>query len=70
MFYEKLMDIAVANGCTSGADWNKNGKTNDESLVDWPHVQWGALAKSPSEEDREFVNANGVVAFWEHVGAA
>lgn len=36
----QALQYAVKLGFTWGADWNKNGRTDDESFVDSPHLQF------------------------------
>lgn len=69
-FFKALRDSANAHGCTSGADWNKNGSSADEKFQDWPHIQFGTLRRSPSPRAARLVNEVGLTGLWAEVGAA
>lgn len=48
------------NGCDWGGDWVK---------PDFPHMQWGKLKKSPSDEARRLYAEGGKEAVWRAVSA-
>jgi peptidoglycan L-alanyl-D-glutamate endopeptidase CwlK len=58
-------------GLVWGADWNNNGRTDDERFVDRPHVQWGnGMRRSPSSRAQQLMASGGYHAVWQVVGAA
>ena len=59
-WFRLLRDTAVANGCQSGGDWHHPDK---------PHVQYGTLKDSPSDEARSLYAEGGVEAVWAAVHA-
>ena len=59
-WFQLLGDTAKANGCQSGGDWHHPDK---------PHVQWGTLKDSPSDEARSLYAEGGVEAVWTAVHA-
>lgn len=61
---------ARAAGLTWGGDWNGNGRSDDETLYDWPHVQWGRCRRSPSDRAVLLRAEGGLPAVWREVGAA
>lgn len=63
-------ELAINHGLTSGADWNRNGQTDDERFKDWPHFQWGRLRRSPSPNAARIVEERGLAGLWAFVGAA
>lgn len=69
-FFKNLMVCANRHGCTSGADWNKNGSSEDERFKDWPHVQFGPLRRSPSPTAARIASERGLHGLWVFVGAA
>lgn len=69
-FWDTLGLSARRHGLLWGADWNNNGRTDDESFSDRPHIQWGApMRRSPSSYAAALLKAKGVEAVWREVGA-
>ena len=66
------LGIAVREeGLIWGADWNSNGRSDDERFVDRPHVQWGnGMRRSPSSKAVQLMATGGYQAVWAAVGAA
>lgn len=66
------LGVAVrSEGLVWGADWNGNGRTDDERFVDRPHVQWGnGMRRSPSSNAQRLMASGGYQAVWHAVGAA
>ena len=60
-WFRILGDVAKGNGCQWGGDWHHPDK---------PHVQFGTLKDSPSDEARRLVSEGGLPAVWAAVGAA
>lgn len=60
-FWAALERAALAEGLTSGADWNRNGE-HDEKFCDRPHVQWycPGMRVSPSDHARQLVDQLGL----------
>lgn len=70
-FWETLGLSAQRHGLVWGADWNANGRSDDEGLVDRPHIQWGApMRRSPSVRAAELLRSGGMPAVWREVRAA
>jgi hypothetical protein len=69
-FWEALARLALAEGLTSGADWNRNG-LHDEKFCDRPHVQWycPGMHVAPSDHARALVEQGGIEAVWKELGA-
>ena len=59
-WFRLLGDVAKENGCDWGGDWFH---------PDRPHVQWGTLKDSPSDEARSLYAEGGVEAVWTAVHA-
>lgn len=57
------------HGLRWGADWNANGRTDDETFLDFPHGQWGRCKVSPSALSRTLHAAGGNPAVWRAVRA-
>jgi hypothetical protein len=70
-FWEALARLALTEGLTSGADWNRNG-LHDEKFCDRPHVQWycPGMHVAPSDHARALVEQAGIEAVWKEVGAS
>ena len=60
-WFRVLGEVAKAHGCDWGGDWRH---------ADLPHVQWGTLKDSPSDEARRLISEGGLPAVWAAVGAA
>lgn len=60
-FWAALEQAALAEGLTSGADWNRNGE-HDEKFCDRPHIQWycQGMHVSPSDHARQLVERLGL----------
>ena len=70
-FWMSLGVAVRSEGLVWGADWNNNGRTDDERFVDRPHVQWGnGMRRSPSSRAVALQAAGGNAAVWAAVGAA
>ncbi|MCO4101739.1 MAG: M15 family metallopeptidase [Gemmatimonas sp.] len=70
-FWASLGTACRAEGLVWGADWNNNGRTDDERFVDRPHVQWGnGMRRSPSSRAVKLQADGGNEAVWQAVGAA
>lgn len=69
LFYP-IPKLALKYGLTSGADWNRNGSSDDERFQDWPHVQWAAMRRSPSPNAARIVDERGLPALWSYLSAA
>ena len=69
-FWQALARAALAEGMTSGSDWNRNS-INDEKFCDRPHVQWycAGMHVSPSDHARQLLAQGGVEAVWREVEA-
>ena len=59
-WFRLLGDTAKAHGCQWGGDWHHPDK---------PHVQWGTLKDSPSDEARSLYAEDGMRAVWVAVHA-
>lgn len=69
-FWEALALAARRHGLRSGADWNNNGRSDDERFVDRPHLQWGApMRRSPSTTAARLLREGGLERVWREVGA-
>lgn len=74
-FWAALERAALAEGLTSGADWNRNGD-HDEKFCDRPHVQWycPGMRVSPSDHARQLITQlgadRGIHEVWLEVRAA
>lgn len=69
-FWETLGLSARRHGLVWGADWNNNGRTDDERFADRPHIQWGApMRRSPSSRASQLLQAQGIEAVWREVKA-
>ena len=70
-FWLSLGAACASEGLVWGADWNGNGRTDDERFVDRPHVQWGnGMRRSPSSRAVALQQQGGNAAVWAAVGAA
>lgn len=70
-FWTSLGTHARRHGLVWGADWNGNGRTDDERFVDRPHIQWGhGMRRSPSSRAAALQASGGNPAVWAVVGAA
>lgn len=70
-FWQALGAACLNFGLVWGADWNSNGRTDDERFVDRPHVQWGnGMRRSPSSRAVTLQATGGNAAVWAAVGAA
>ena len=70
-FWQALGAACLNFGLVWGADWNTNGRTDDERFVDRPHVQWGnGMRRSPSSRAVTLQATGGNAAVWAAVGAA
>jgi hypothetical protein len=52
-----------------GGDWNTDWSISDEKFRDRPHIQWGAMRRSPSAKAAEIRDKGGLVAVWATVAA-
>jgi peptidoglycan L-alanyl-D-glutamate endopeptidase CwlK len=68
--FHAIPKLALKRGLLSGADWNRNGASDDERFQDWPHVQWGAMRRSPSPNAARIADKGGLPALWEYLSAA
>lgn len=69
-WWRTLGRIGRSHGLLWGADWNNNGRSDDERFVDRPHFQWGApMRRSPSPSAARLLAEGGYVAVWREVGA-
>lgn len=69
-FWDTLGLSARRHGLLWGADWNNNGRTDDERFQDRPHIQWGApMRRSPSSRAGELLRTQGIEGVWREVGA-
>lgn len=70
-FWQDLGEACRKFGLLWGADWNNNGRTDDERFIDRPHVQWGSgMRRSPSSRAVALQASGGNAAVWAAVGAA
>ena len=70
-FWLSLGAACADEGLTWGADWNRNGRSDDERFVDRPHIQWGnGMRRSPSSRAVTLQQQGGNEAVWAAVGAA
>lgn len=69
-FWTSLGTHARRAGLLWGADWNNNGRTDDERFLDRPHIQWGAMRRTPSPRALALQQQGGNLAVWREVGAA
>jgi hypothetical protein len=70
-FWTSLGTHARREGLVWGADWNSNGRSDDERFLDRPHVQWGnGMRRSPSSKAMALQLTGGNPAVWAVVGAA
>ena len=42
--YQPLCDLALKHGLTWGGDWNRNGTSDDEKFIDYPHLELPGVA--------------------------
>ena len=69
-FWDTLGLSARRHGLVWGADWNSNGRSDDERFVDRPHIQWGApMRRSPSSRAAALLQSGGMPAVWREVAA-
>ena len=59
-WYSQVAAVFRKHGCAWGGEWKQR---------DLPHFQWAACKPSPSDLAREIMNAQGVQAVWQAVGA-
>lgn len=67
VFFRTLRDVANRLGLLSGSDWNHNGRSDDESFIDSPHVQIPTV-RSPTDQDRADFAAGNLTAVWKRYG--
>ena len=61
--YTAAMALAAETfGLRWGADWNANGRTDDERFLDWPHLQDERVPVSPTRQDQADAAAGNVAA--------
>lgn len=73
-FWDDLVECVIAEGLTSGNDWNRNNIPDDEEngkRIDKPHAQWWVpgMRVSPSDRASELYDSGGFEAVWRAVGA-
>lgn len=59
-WWQEMGAIFKAHGCAWGGDWHDR---------DLPHVQWGLMPPSPTDEDRLLMATEGPPAVWQRWGA-
>ena len=59
-WFASVAEVFKRNGCKWGGDWKQR---------DLPHFQWGFCQPSPSDEARELIRTQGVLAVWQRLGA-
>jgi len=70
-FWDTLGLSARRHGLVWGADWNSNGRSDDERFQDRPHIQWGRpMRRSPSSTAARLLREGGMARVWREVGAA
>lgn len=69
-FWDALGRACQRERLTWGGDWNGDGRTEDETFPDRPHVQWGPpMRRSPSPRASRLMATGGPPAVWREVGA-
>lgn len=68
-FWHVLGCSARRHGLVWGGDWNGDWSISDETFVDRPHIQWGAMRRSPSSRAVELKKSGGLPAVWQAVSA-
>jgi hypothetical protein len=68
-FWHTLGASARRHGLTWGGDWNSDFSVSDERFPDRPHIQWGAMRRSPSAKAVELRTKGGLIAVWSVVAA-
>ena len=68
-FWHVLGCSARRHGLVWGGDWNGDWSISDETFMDRPHIQWGAMRRSPSSKAIELNKSGGLVAVWHAVSA-
>jgi hypothetical protein len=68
-FWHVLGTSARRHGLVWGGDWNGDWSITDEKFMDRPHIQWGAMRRSPSARAVELRKQGGLVAVWSTVSA-
>jgi len=68
-FWHVLGTSARRHGLVWGGDWNTDWSISDEKFMDRPHIQWGAMRRSPSAKAAEIRDKGGLVAVWSTVAA-
>lgn len=68
-FWHVLGTSARRHGLVWGGDWNGDWSISDESFVDRPHIQWGAMRRSPSSKAVELKKSGGLIEVWNAVSA-
>ena len=68
-FWHTLGTSARRHGLVWGGDWNTDWSVIDETFSDRPHIQWGAMRRSPSAKAVEIRGKGGLIAVWATVAA-
>lgn len=68
-FWHVLGTSARRHGLVWGGDWNTDWSVSDEKFADRPHIQWGAMRRSPSAKAVEIRTQGGLIAVWATVAA-
>lgn len=68
-FWYVLGTSARRHGLVWGGDWNTDWSVSDEKFADRPHIQWGAMRRSPSAKAVEVRTKGGLIAVWATVAA-
>ena len=68
-FWNVLGTSARRHGLVWGGDWNSDWSISDEKFSDRPHIQWGAMRRSPSAHAAKLRTDGGMIAVWSAVAA-
>lgn len=68
-FWHVLGTSARRHGLVWGGDWNGDWSVTDETFMDRPHIQWGAMRRSPSSRAVELKAKGGLPEVWSEVRA-